>query len=35
MYYSSVKEEIDKNYRENLEEIIRIKNEIYTKEEQR
>jgi hypothetical protein len=35
MYYSLVKEEIDKNYRENLEEIIRIKNEIYTKEEQR
>lgn len=35
MYYSSVKEEIEKKYRENLEEIIRIKNEIYTKEEQR
>ena len=35
MYYSLVKEEIEKNYRENLEEIIRIKNEIYTKEEQR
>lgn len=35
MYYSLVKEEIEKNYKEKLEEIIRIKNEIYTKEEQR